>query len=130
MPETSSDLARLRIFSGTAHRALGEAIAHQLGLPLGQVAIRRFSDGEIGVQFLENIRGQDVFIVQPTHAPTDNLMELLIMMDAAKRASARRITVVFRITAMPGRTGKMPRVWRSRRVWWLICFRRRVRSAF
>ncbi|RPH94053.1 ribose-phosphate pyrophosphokinase [candidate division KSB1 bacterium] len=94
MPETSSDLARLRIFSGTAHRALGEAIAHQLGLPLGQVAIRRFSDGEIGVQFLENIRGQDVFIVQPTHAPTDNLMELLIMMDAAKRASARRITVV------------------------------------
>jgi ribose-phosphate pyrophosphokinase len=94
MPDIPSDLDGLTIFSGTAHRGLGEAIARQLGLSLGQVAIHRFADGEIGVQFAENIRGSDVFLVQPTHAPADNLMELLIMIDAAKRASARRITVV------------------------------------
>jgi ribose-phosphate pyrophosphokinase len=94
MPDTASDLDGLRIFSGTAHRGLGEAIAGHLGLPLGQVTILRFADGEIGVQYAENIRGMDVFIIQPTHAPADNLMELLIMIDAAKRASARRITVV------------------------------------
>ena len=94
MNEQSRDLQDLRIFSGTAHRTLGEAIARHLGVPLGRVAITRFSDGEIGVQFEENIRGMDVFVVQPTSAPADNLMELLIMIDAAKRASARRITAV------------------------------------
>lgn len=94
MAEPSTDLIGMKVFSGTAHRALGEAIARQLGTTLGQVSIQRFSDGEIGVQFAENIRGMDIFIVQPTHAPADNLMELLIMIDAAKRASARRITVV------------------------------------
>ncbi|MBU0508994.1 ribose-phosphate pyrophosphokinase [bacterium] len=82
------------VFSGTAHRALGEAIVRELGVNLGRVEIVRFSDGEIGVQFDENIRGLDVFLVQPTHAPADNLMELLILIDAAKRASARRITAV------------------------------------
>ena len=91
MPVVSPGLI---IFSGTAHRRLGEAIAQKLGMSLGQISIQRFSDGEIGVQYLENIRGKDVFIVQPTHSPTDNLMELLIMIDAAKRASARRITAV------------------------------------
>jgi ribose-phosphate pyrophosphokinase len=85
---------QLRIFTGTTHRILGEAIASQLDIPLGKVEISRFSDGEIGVQFEENIRGIDVFLVQPTCPPADNLMELLIMIDAAKRASARRITVV------------------------------------
>lgn len=84
----------LRIFSGTAHLTLGEAIAGNLGCPLGRVRINRFSDGEIGVQFEENIRGRDVFIVQPTNTPAENLLELLIMIDAAKRASARRITAV------------------------------------
>ena len=63
-------------------------------MPLGQVSVSRFSDGEIGVQFEENIRGSDVFLVQPTNPPADNLMELLILIDAAKRASARRITAV------------------------------------
>lgn len=87
-------LNRVQVFSGTAHRALGEAIARHLGVPLGKVAISRFSDGEIGVQYDENIRGHDVFIIQPTTAPADHLMELLIMLDAAKRASARRITAV------------------------------------
>jgi ribose-phosphate pyrophosphokinase len=90
----TSALSRLRVFSGTAHRALGEGIARHLGMPLGQVGITRFSDGEIGVQFEENIRGMDVFLIQPTCPPADNLMELLIMIDAAKRASARRITAV------------------------------------
>lgn len=90
----ATPLSRLRVFSGTAHRALGEAIARHLGVPLGKASISRFSDGEIGVQYEENIRGQDVFIIQPTNAPADNLMELLIMLDAAKRASARRITAV------------------------------------
>lgn len=84
----------LKIFSGTAHRQLGERIAAYLGLPLGEVKISRFSDGEIGVQFEENIRGRDVFIVQPTCPPAENLLELLIMVDAAKRASAGRITAV------------------------------------
>ena len=73
---------------------LGQRIAQHLGIPLGQVSISRFSDGEIGVQYEENIRGRDVFLIQPTSAPADNLMELLIMIDAAKRASARRITAV------------------------------------
>jgi ribose-phosphate pyrophosphokinase len=94
MTESTPGPSELRVFSGTAHRALGEAIARHFNMPLGRVAITRFSDGEIGVQFEENIRGQDVFIVQPTCPPADNLMELLIMIDAAKRASARRITAV------------------------------------
>src|SRR5512142_3343566 len=94
MTAQSTALSRLRVFTGTAHRALGEAIAPHLGLPLGQISVNRFSDGEIGVQFMENIRGLDVFLVQPTNPPADNLMELLIMIDAAKRASARRITAV------------------------------------
>lgn len=84
----------LKIFSGTAHRALGERVAASLCLPLGEVKISRFSDGEIGVQFEENIRGRDVFLVQPTCPPAENLLELLIMVDAAKRASAGRITAV------------------------------------
>jgi ribose-phosphate pyrophosphokinase len=84
----------LRVFSGTTHPVLARNIARLLKIPVGKVAIERFSDQEIGVQFEENIRGQDVFLVQPTSAPADNLMELLIMLDAAKRASARRITAV------------------------------------
>jgi ribose-phosphate pyrophosphokinase len=87
-------MQQLRIFSGTTHQVLGESISRYLGMTLGKVEISRFSDGEIGVQFNENIRGNDVFLVQPTCPPADNLMELLIMIDAAKRASARRITVV------------------------------------
>lgn len=84
----------MKVFSGTAHRPLGERIAACLGLPLGEVKISRFSDGEIGVQFEENIRGRDVFLIQPTSPPAENLLELLIMVDAAKRASAGRITAV------------------------------------
>ncbi|HOW98298.1 MAG TPA: ribose-phosphate pyrophosphokinase [Kiritimatiellia bacterium] len=85
----------MRIFSGNAHRALAEEIAAYVEQPLGDVNITRFPDGEIGVKIVDNIRGQDVFIVQPTcNPPNENLMELLIMVDAARRASAARITAV------------------------------------
>ena len=89
-----TDALPLKIFTGTAHRALAIRIAQHLSIPLGEVSVSRFSDGEIGVQYEENIRGRDVFLIQPTNPPADNLMELLIMIDAAKRASARRITAV------------------------------------
>ena len=81
------------VFTGNANHALAELLVHRLGLPLGKAHLGRFSDGEISVEIMENVRGRDVFIVQPTCAPSnDNLMELLIMIDACKRASARRIT--------------------------------------
>ena len=85
----------MRIFSGNANRPLAERIAGYLGQPLGEVSISRFPDGEVFVKIIDNIRGRDVFIVQPTcYPPNENLMELLIMIDAAKRASAARITAV------------------------------------
>ena len=82
------------VFSGTANLPLAEKIVDFLGIPLGQVDITRFSDGEISVKYNENIRGADVFIIQPTCPPSDNLMELLLLIDAACRASASRITAV------------------------------------
>ena len=85
----------LKLFSGNANRPLAEEIAKTLQVPLGDADVSRFSDGEVYVQINENVRGQDVFVVQPTCPPVnDNLMELLVMMDAFKRASARRITAV------------------------------------
>jgi ribose-phosphate pyrophosphokinase len=86
--------ANLKIFSGSANPELAAKIAAELGMELGSVTIERFKDGEIWVKFNENIRGADVFIVQPTNSPADHIMELLIMIDAARRASARRITAV------------------------------------
>ncbi len=83
-----------KIFSGTGSQYLAEAISKKFGEPLGKVNIQRFSDGEIGVEFQESIRGQFVFLVQSTFAPTDNLMELLLMIDAAKRASAYKVIAV------------------------------------
>ena len=83
-----------RIFSGNASRRLATAICEQLKVPLGDVDVTRFEDGEVSVRFNENIRGSDVFIIQATGAPADHLMELLVMLDAAKRASARRVTAV------------------------------------
>ena len=86
---------RLKLFAGTANRWLGEEIAQYLGIPLGRVTITRFADGEIYVRFEENARGEDVFVVQPTAPPVnEHLMELLIMLDALRRASAGRITAV------------------------------------
>ncbi len=85
----------IRVYSGSAHPKLSKAIAEYLEIPLGKVNLTRFPDGEIFVQFEENIRRKDVFLIQPTSSPTnENLMELLIMMDAAKRASAGRVTAV------------------------------------
>ncbi len=83
-----------KIFSGTGSQYLAKAIAKKFGEPIGNVKIHRFSDGEIGVEFEESIRGQFVFLVQSTFAPADNLMELLLMIDAAKRASAYKVIAV------------------------------------
>jgi ribose-phosphate pyrophosphokinase len=85
----------MKVFSGTANRALGEEIAAELGFPLGRVTIRRFEDGEIYARYDESVRGADAFVVQPTCPPVnENLMELLVMVDALRRASAGRITAV------------------------------------
>ena len=83
-----------RIFTGNANRRLAQAISSHLKSPIGDADVSRFEDGEVSVKFNENIRGTDVFIVQSTGAPAENLMELLVMLDAAKRASARRVTAV------------------------------------
>jgi len=86
---------RFKIFSGTANPVLAESICQHLNVPLGKALLGRFSDGEIYFQILENVRGADVFVVQPCHAPVDcHLLELLLMIDAFKRASAWRITAV------------------------------------
>jgi ribose-phosphate pyrophosphokinase len=84
----------LKIFSGSSNLPLAEKIVQKLNMPLGLVELKRFSDGEIWVKYLENIRGSDVFIIQSTNPPAENMLELLRMVDAAKRASANRITAV------------------------------------
>src|SRR3954467_14204273 len=85
----------LKLFSGNAHPALAAEIAAYLKVPLGAADVTRFSDGEVYVQVNENVRGSDVFVLQPTCPPVnDTIMELLIMIDALKRASAGRITAV------------------------------------
>ncbi len=85
----------MQVFTGKAHPRLAEAIAERLGQPLGRCLVGRFSDDEVQVEIEDNVRGADVFIVQPTCRPTnDNLMELLVMVDAMRRASAWRITAV------------------------------------
>ncbi|KAI4365273.1 hypothetical protein MLD38_021270 [Melastoma candidum] len=91
----SSNDTRLRIFSGTANPALSQEVACYMGLELGKIKIKRFADGEIYVQLQESVRGCDVYLVQPTCPPAnENLMELLIMIDACRRASAKNITAV------------------------------------
>ena len=88
-------LKAFSIFSGNAHRGLAEAMCRHLETPLGQAHVTRFADGEVYVEILENIRGVNCFVVQPTSTPVnDNLMELLVMIDALKRASAGSITAV------------------------------------
>ncbi len=85
---------RAKIFSGTGSRYLAEKIAQRFGEPLGEISIQRFSDGEIQPTFLESIRGDYVFLIQSTFSPGDNIMELLLMIDAARRASAYKIIAV------------------------------------
>ncbi len=88
-------MKNLQVFSGNAHRTLAEEICQYLEMPLGGTNTTRFPDGEFNFQILENVRGSDVFIVQPTSPPVDaNVMELLIMIDAFRRSSAERITAV------------------------------------
>ena len=85
----------MKVFAGNSNRRLAEAVCSYLGLPLGKASVRRFADQEIFVEIQENVRGEDVFVVQSTSFPAnDHLMELLIMIDAFRRASARRITAV------------------------------------
>jgi ribose-phosphate pyrophosphokinase len=84
----------LALFSGNANRALAQEIADYLGLRLGEADVGRFKDGEIQISVHENVRGVDAFIVQPTGPPAENVFELLVMIDAMKRASAHRITAV------------------------------------
>ena len=109
---------RMRIFTGNANPKLAEAVCRHLNISLGRCVVGRFSDGEVMVELLENVRGRDVFILQSTCAPTnDNLMEILVMIGRAearvgRRASPRRSP----ISATRGRTGgRAPRAWRSPR---------------
>ncbi len=86
---------QFKVFSGTANPELAQKICKYLDIPLGECTIKRFSDGEVFIEIKENVRGADVFIIQPTCPPVnEHLMELLIMVDATRRASARRITAV------------------------------------
>ncbi|HET6586681.1 MAG TPA: ribose-phosphate diphosphokinase [Oleiagrimonas sp.] len=89
------DKAGLMLFTGNAHRKLAEDVAHRLGVPLGKGLVGHFSDGEVQVEIEENVRRQEVFVLQPTGAPSaENLMELLVLTDALKRASAVSVTAV------------------------------------
>jgi ribose-phosphate pyrophosphokinase len=89
------DAATVAVFTGNANPQLAHEIVRYLQMPLGRASVGRFSDGEVSVELMENVRGRDVFVVQPTCPPAnDNLMELLVMVDACRRASAARITAV------------------------------------
>ncbi|MDQ3731221.1 MAG: ribose-phosphate diphosphokinase [Pseudomonadota bacterium] len=93
--DTVVETNRVMVFTGNANPQLAQAITQHLSIPLGRAKVGRFSDGEVQVEIQENVRGRDVFVVQPTSTPTnDNLLELLIMVDALHRASAGRITTV------------------------------------
>ena len=88
-------MSKLKVFTGSAHPALAQMVVDRLGVPLGKAKVSKFSDGECAIELLEDVRGKDVFIIQPTCAPTNtNLMELILMADAMRRASAARVTAV------------------------------------
>ncbi|MBI3871585.1 MAG: ribose-phosphate pyrophosphokinase [candidate division Zixibacteria bacterium] len=93
-PATVNNNAELKIITGNANRPLAQRIAEHLDRPLAACTVTRFSDGEVFVQIDENVRGSDLFIVQSTNTPAENLMELLMLIEAARRASAKRITAV------------------------------------
>ncbi len=94
MPDVSLSRSQMMLLAGTANRPLAEEIGSELKQPLCQVTIRRFADGEVFVKVDENVRGRDVYIIQPTNPPAENIIELLLLIDAARRASAARITAV------------------------------------
>jgi ribose-phosphate pyrophosphokinase len=91
---THANPSRVKLLCGNSNRPLAQRISEQMGIPLSECEARRFSDGEVFVQINENIRGRDVFIIQSTNPPAENLVELLMLVDAARRASAKRITAV------------------------------------
>jgi ribose-phosphate pyrophosphokinase len=101
----------IAVFTGKANPALAQEITRHLRVPLGRSHVGRFSDGEVNVELMENVRGRDVFIVQPTNPPAENLMELLMMTDACRRASAKRITAVVPYFGY-GRQDRRPRATR------------------
>ena len=108
----------IAVFTGKANPALAQEITKHLHVPLGRADVGRFSDGEVFVELMENVRGRDVFIVQSTCPPAENLMELLMMTDACRRASARHVTAVVPYSAMRDRIGgRARRAWRSRPSW-------------
>src|SRR4249920_968688 len=94
MAEISLSRSQMLLLSGTANRGLAEEVAQHLSQPLCALTIKRFADGELFVKIDENVRGRDVYIIQSTNPPAENMMELLLLMDAAKRASAARVTAV------------------------------------
>ena len=94
MTEVSATGTPMMVLTGTANPALAGRIAEELGQPLCDVTVKRFADGEIFVRIDENVRGRDVFVIQPTNPPAENTLELLLLIDAAKRASAARVTAV------------------------------------
>lgn len=109
--EKDAVVSKLMIFAGNANPELAKDIAQKLHIPMGQATVGRFSDGETTVEINENVRGHDVFIIQPTCYPTnDNLMELIVMADALRRASATRVTAVIPYYGMHARiAGCAPR---------------------
>ena len=84
----------MKLFSGRSNLEFAQKVSHYLDIAMGKITISEFSDGEISISFDENIRNEDVFIVQSTNPPSDNLLELFLMLDAAKRASAKSVTAV------------------------------------
>ena len=106
------------VFSGNANPQLSDRIARYIGVPLGNASIDKFSDGEISVELNENVRGKDVFIIQPTCSPTnDHILELLLIADALHRASANRITAVIPYFVDARQTAGAFRASRDQRQW-------------
>ena len=87
-------MREIKLFAGNANKELAEDISRRIKVPVSKSNIRKFADGELKIKIEENIRGRDVFIIQSTHSPAENILELLLFLDAAKRASADRITAV------------------------------------
>src|SRR5450432_2640476 len=112
-PSNEFDLSSISVFAGNANPLLAQEITRHLHVPLGRAFVGRFSDGEVNIELMENVRERDVFIVQPTCPPAnDSLMELLVMVDACRRASAARITAVVPYFGY-GRQDRRPRATRS-----------------
>ena len=101
-----TNLPPVKIFSGTKSRYMAEEICKELGVELGSMKIEHFADGEFEVSFEESVRGCEVYLVQSTFPNTDNLMELLLMIDAAKRASAKSVAAVIPYFGWPARTAR------------------------